>query len=339
MKKFILFFILAFVYLFPNGFHALTHIFGVTQWPEDTLADLYGFWTSRDIFAHGIRPEFNPFVAAPFGIMAQSGFERITPFMTGLAYLLTSVIHEIPAYNLFVVLGISLSAWSASVLVEEATDNKSAGILGGLIYGFSPNLITQTLAGHLGCTHAQWIPLYILFLWRFFKLPSLKNGLFAGFFFALICLSFPYFGFFGFFFSVFFVLLRLFYFESRWKDIFKKMFGLAVLVFFSLILLLPFVGEMILSVLKPSGETAPLLKAFLHPYEELFVYGARPWDYFIPSELNPVFGAMSSDIYKNIGGRLFFERTLYLGWVPLLWAAYGCWIWMRKKLGVENREK
>jgi hypothetical protein len=203
LKAFILFFLLAFFYLFPNPSHFFTHILGISQWPEDTMGVLYIIWCSRNLFELGIFPDFNPFLAAPFGVSAESGLEKIIPICTGLTYLLTGFFNEVFAYNLFTLLGVSLSAWAMSELVRVLTGSRLAGVFSGLIYGFSPNLICQALAGHLAFTHAQWIPFYILYFWKFLESPTFLKATMTSLLFAFIWLSTPYFGFFASYFTLF----------------------------------------------------------------------------------------------------------------------------------------
>lgn len=331
MKIFIGFFLLAFFYFFPNPFRFFTHVFCVPQWPEDTFADLYGFWGSRNIFKLGIYPNFNPFLGAPLGIFSEGGIETVMPIFTGLIYLLTSFLKEGVSYNLFNLLGVSLSAWSMSVLVERLTQDRWSGIFAGFIYGFSPNLICQTLAGHIGYTHAQWLPLYVLFLWKFLEKPSLLTAVMTGGFFAFIWLSTPYFGYFAFFFSLLFIFWRFIFFERDKKTAFKKLLSLGGIYILSAIIMLPFTWKIILNILKISEVSDSASAALLRPLRDLYVYGASPWDYLLPSELNPIFGDLTERVQKVLGGRHFFERTLYLGLCPLFFAGYAVWMWIRKK--------
>jgi hypothetical protein len=325
------FFLLAFFYFFPNPTHFLTHVFCVSQWPEDTLADLYGFWTSKNLFNLGIYPDFNPFLGAPLGISSEGGIETIMPICTGLVYLLTSLLKENLAYNLFTLLGVSLSAWAMAILVERLTFDRWSGIFAGLIYGFSPNLISQTLAGHIGYTHAQWIPLYVLFLWEFLERPSLRSAGITGVLFAFIWLSTPYFGYFSFFFSLIFIFWRFVFFERDAKIALQKILSLGGIYLLSAIIMLPFTWKVILNVMKFSEGSNLAGAAMVRPLQDLYIYGASPWDYLLPSELNPILGGFTERVQKVLGGRHFFERSLYLGLCPLFFAGYAVWIWIRKK--------
>jgi hypothetical protein len=55
---------------------------------------------------------------------------------------------------------------------------------------------------------------------------------------------------------------------------------------------------------------------------DLSTYGARIWEFFLPSYRNPVFGPdVSHFLGTHLHGSNFSESSLYVGWIPLLLAA------------------
>lgn len=337
MKKILIFSLLALFYCFPLPTHFFTHVFGIPEFKEDTLGVLYSFWISHKFLFSIALKGFNPLVAAPFGVQEnlQSG---LMPVFNALKYFLSHVFNEVSAYNAFCILGIALSAYVVYVLVLRLTKNKWASIGAGLIYGFSPNMIVQGLAGHLGSVHAEWIPLFLLFLWKFFETASLWTGALGAVVFSVIFLSYPYYGYFSFFFALIWILYRFLFYEDKHSEGVKKMFGVLGMCLLSLVVTLPFIYKVVLAIFGLAPVSDVNQGVLVRDYGAVMDFGARIWDYFIPSELHPVFGSLSERLLHKLGGRHLFERNLYLGIIPLCLAVYGAFNWwkMRKSLPKEK---
>ena len=57
--------------------------------------------------------------------------------------------------------------------------------------------------------------------------------------------------------------------------------------------------------------------------EELVVYGARPWEYLLPSYRHPYFGAeIGPWLLGHLHGSNFSETSLYVGWITIALAAF-----------------
>ncbi|MBI1870789.1 MAG: hypothetical protein HYS07_06325 [Chlamydiae bacterium] len=333
MKIFALFFLLSLLYAFPQWAHIFTHIFGLSTWSGDTLGTLHDFWSKGHLLQLGILNGRNPYVAAPFGLVFEAGVRKLTPLSDGLIYLMMSFLNEILAYNLFILLGVALSAWAMTVLVEHLTGNRWAGIFSGFIFGFSPNMICQNLSGHIGYAHAEWIPLYVLFLWKFLEAPSLRKGLLTGFFFALIWLSATYLGYFSFFFTLALLAWRFVVFERVNAGTLKKWVGLCGIYGWAFLLMLPALWETASSAVSPSNLSESARIDFIRSWGDLVKYSARLWDYIVPSELNPILGHTAVHLVNVFGGRHLSDRTLYLGGIPCFFALYGLYMgWHRRKI-------
>jgi hypothetical protein len=98
------------------------------------------------------------------------------------------------AYNFLVCFYLILAAWGAYLLCLEISENKAAAFIGGLIYAYSPYLLSHIHNGMLNMFNIGWLPLYILFLLKSFKAPRLKYYLLAALFFALGSISGWYYG-------------------------------------------------------------------------------------------------------------------------------------------------
>ena len=80
----------------------------------------------------------------------------------GLAWLFGS---GIAAYNALVLSSFILAALFAFLLARELTGSRAASWIAGLAYAFAPYHVAQA-AYHVHGAQVQWLPLYLLALWR-----------------------------------------------------------------------------------------------------------------------------------------------------------------------------
>lgn len=323
MKTFLGYLLCSLFYFFPNPLRILSHIPGLSEWPEDTHGVLYRFWRAGHALDSSYATGMNPFVGAPFGLSEGSGLENVAPVFSGLVGLLSLCLNEILSYNLFCVLGVALSAWAASKLAGEITGDRTGGLFAGFAFGFSPNLICHVYAGHLGYAHAQWMPLYALYLVRCLHKPNAKNGLITGLLFAVVWLSAPYLGYFTFLFTIIFLCCQIFPRAGAAAGSRRSWRWLTAGFLLAAVLIASLSAPVILVTLGLQEADNAWSYAFVRPLQDLYHYAGRLWDYLAPSELNPFFGSFSRRLYAWLGGRNIFERTLYLGWSCLTLAWVG----------------
>ena len=94
--------------------------------------------------------------------------------------------------NVAVLLSFPLAAIAMFLLAFHFTSNKIAAFLSGMFYAFSYSRLSQI--GHLPTISNQWLPLYLLFLFRFLKDGKSKNFIFLCICYLLSITSSIYFG-------------------------------------------------------------------------------------------------------------------------------------------------
>jgi hypothetical protein len=87
----------------------------------------------------------------------------LVPSMMG-APLLWLGASPVLVYNLLIMLGLTLSAWSMYLLITQWTGSLTAGLLSGLIYGFNAYVLTQI--PRLLAQHVEFFPLMLYALDR-----------------------------------------------------------------------------------------------------------------------------------------------------------------------------
>ena len=76
-------------------------------------------------------------------------------------------VSPLAVYNVLFLLGITLSGFGAWALVRELTGSGAAALVAGIAYAFAPFRFDQL--PHIQMQWAGWIPLAILFLWRYLE--------------------------------------------------------------------------------------------------------------------------------------------------------------------------
>jgi hypothetical protein len=110
---------------------------------------------------HGLAPFFSNFGDYPAG--ANLLWDTALPLITVLLWPVTAAFGPVVAYDLMVTLALALSAWSGFLLLRRSVRSPVAAGLGGLLYGFSPYMLAQSLA-HPQMTMAFMPPLILLLL-------------------------------------------------------------------------------------------------------------------------------------------------------------------------------
>ena len=103
--------------------------------------------------AHGDNPLFSTHVNYPDGVNLM--WNTSMPLIGVLTAPVTLLGGPVLAYNTVVTLGVALSGWSAYVVLRRYVENGAAALAGGLVYGFSPYIVAQSL------THSNLVQAYI----------------------------------------------------------------------------------------------------------------------------------------------------------------------------------
>jgi hypothetical protein len=109
---------------------------------------------------HRLNPFFTDFVDYPAG--ANLLWNTSVPLV---AYVLSPVtaLSPVLSYDLMETLGLALSAWTGFLLLRRCVTRPLAAAVGGLLYGFSPYMLAQSL-GHPHVTVAILPPVILLLL-------------------------------------------------------------------------------------------------------------------------------------------------------------------------------
>jgi hypothetical protein len=166
----VLFAIVAFIQLFPLGLHPVRGL-------VDTQDGLLNTWILGWGHHQLLKNPFKLFQADVFYPNANtlSYSEHLLPLTLLSLPLAVLGANPVLCYNFVFFLSCILNAYAMSLLVRHLTRNASAGIVAGLIFGFSTTMIQQI--SHLQLMAAWFIPLGLLYLHRFFEERKLRDAI------------------------------------------------------------------------------------------------------------------------------------------------------------------
>lgn len=113
-----------------------------------------------DALRHGHNPLITTAIQAPGGVNLMWNTSMVLPGIV-LAPL-TLLAGPYAAYDVLIIAAPVLSAWAAFAALRRFVDSPAAAWVGGLVYGFSPALLAESL-GHAQ-TAMAWFPPVVLLL-------------------------------------------------------------------------------------------------------------------------------------------------------------------------------
>src|SRR5688572_27928405 len=265
----------------------------------------------------------------PFSVMAQ--FER--PIAIGVhsqpltdfsGALLARLSGGVAAYNWLVLLSFPLAAGAAYLLARHLALLPAGATVAAMAYAFSPFHLAQA-AYHPHIAQTQWIPLYLLALWRCLDTPSVTAVGFLGVAAITVTLS----NFYGGFIAAVITPVAV---AAYWLATRRASAG-------SMRPLVITAGSLALiaaAAVAYVAYTAPAIaenrSAFAVHRSDLLLYSAKWWGYLVPPVAHPLLGATAARIWNAAGvreGLLEQQVSLGLGIVALGLVAICRWTFLR----------
>ena len=130
-------------------------------YPGDADIVMWFFGWPPFALAHGLNPLFTTYLDYPAGVNLMSNTSM--PLVGTALSPVTSIFGPVFAYNIVETLALALSGWSAYLMIRRHVASHIAAGLGGLLYGFSPWMLGESL-GHPHVTMAFLPPLIFMAL-------------------------------------------------------------------------------------------------------------------------------------------------------------------------------
>jgi len=167
--------LMAIAMTWPLALHLATHIPGTGGDGPNFLWRLW--WVPHAIFERGASPWHSDFLFHPQG--ASLIFDTLSPLYGVLSYPFQALAGVVVTYGVLLVISLALAAWGAYLLALHLTGDRSASLVAGTVFGFSPYLLVH-LWGHLNLVAAWPLPFFALCLIRALQTGSLRWSIAAG---------------------------------------------------------------------------------------------------------------------------------------------------------------
>ena len=242
--------------------------------------------------------------------------------------LLSRVAGPVAAYNWLVLLSFPLAAAATYLLARHLALSPSAATIAALAYAFSPFHLAHA-AYHPHIAQTQWLPLYLLALWRCLDAATPVAVAFLGVATLAVTLS----NFYGGLIAAVITPAAVAAYWLVMRPVNRRPMHALSITLLSLATIaacgMAYAAYAAHSVLADRN-------AFAFPRSDLLLYSAKWWSYLVPPVAHPLFGATAHRIWSGAGVREgLLEQQVSLGWgiVALAFIALGRYIWL-----IRNRE-
>ncbi len=221
--------------------------------------------------------------------------------------LLARLAGPVAAYNWLVLLSFPLAAVAAYMLARHLTLSPTGAAIAAMAYAFSPFHVAHA-AYHPHVAQTQWIPLYLLALWRCLDHASLAALLWLGVATMAVTLSNFYGGFIA---AVITPVAVAAYWLSARRAGTGSVRGLGVTAGGLLMIAASGIGYAACA----ASDVVVNLAAVAFPRADLFRYSATWWGYLVPPVAHPLLGVTAHRVWNAVGtGEALLERQVSLGW-------------------------
>lgn len=336
-----LYFIITLVVTYPLAIQFNTHVPGTTTWSLDEYGYVWNHWWFKyslfDLQANPFHTDYlfyplgsslvlyaytllHVFLATPihfaFGIIPASNSTVLFSFVTAAFGMYLFV-----RYFLRVSLRIWNEKYNAGLcaVADDGRLHALAAFVAGIVFAFASNRYVYLSLGHYNIVASEWIPFYLLFLFKALLEPKIKNAVMAGLFAAMALYTETTDG-------VLLVLLTLAILVFEWKLVLRPatLARLGVIVGATALFFAPLLVPTALEIFA-SGYTLP---GFGHS-ENLLVDLAG---FFAPTSLHPLsrYWVQELDAVREQTSRFSDVNTFFVGYATALLALVGFIVFARR---------
>lgn len=248
----------------------------------------------------------------PFTVMAQFG----RPFAIGVysqpatdgpGALLARIAGPVAAYNWLVLITFPLSALAAYLLARHLTLSPPGATIAAFAFAFSPFHLAHA-AYHPHVAQIQWLPLYLLALWRCVDRPSPPAVALLAAAAATVFLS----NFYGGMIAAVMTPVAIGAYWAITRGAHPRPVRRLASTVGSLALI---AAAGLTYVIYAAGPVLASPADFAFPRDDLFRYSAKWWGYLVPPAAHPLMGGMAHRVWDAAGVREgLLEHQVSLGW-------------------------
>ncbi len=337
----ILYLIISLIVTLPLATQFTTHVPGTTTWSLDEYGYVWNHWWFKfSLFDLQANPFQTRYLFYPLGTTLV--LYAYTLLHVWLALPLQFALGLIPASNMTVwfsfaasafgmylfvlyLLRVSLRTWNecyGAQLGEIAADTRLhtlAAFVAGVVYAFASNRYVYLSLGHYNIVASEWIPFYLLYLFKTLVERRAKNAVMAGLFAAIALYTETTDG-------VLLVLLTLAILVFEWRIALQAaaLGRLALVAVTTAVLFAPLLVPTALEIFT-SGYSLP---GFGHSEQLLVDLNG----FFAPTSLHPLdrYWVQELDAVREHASRFSDVNTFFVGYVTALLALVGFAVFARR---------
>ncbi len=310
--------LLSLIFTYPLIFKLNTHVPGQVE--GDVPVYIWNLWWMKMSLLEWHSPLFSDYIFAPYGVsLAFHAFVFLKAFM---AVPLQAVMSAWMAYNLLILFTFAMSGYAMFLLARYLTGDARAAWVAGLVYGFSPYMLTRSL-GHLNYLSGEWMPLYVLCLMKLVETQQRRWAL-GGSLFLLLTAYCEY------YYLIYLTLFTAIYLGWRFWHERELLLNAVFLRHFALMGAVSALGF------------APILYLLFGTSQSEYLYGgwgataklgADLLAFVTPPPGSLLYGDIGAGLYEVFSGGNAVEGTVFAGFAVLALAAF-CALRLRGDEGV-----
>jgi hypothetical protein len=279
--------------------------------PGDSTGTISYLWLLAEKIGYPITGVTHmTMTGAPFGWDFNNPLNIQWAFPYFPAYLVAEVHAEILGYNLAILSGLVLSAASMYWLARRLGTSQLVAAWAGLVFMVFPWHLEKA-QGHGTFVHLEGFPLLLLAVLAWDRKPDVRRALFVAGAYAVLWTTAGYFGVVG---TIALAILL------PSAALLLRRRGLSALRPFLVVAAATMLVPAVIFALTLTGGGAEAVSG-QRSLGELHTYGARPWEYLLPSYRNPTFGDdVGPWLFGHLHGSNFSETSLYVGWLTIVLA-------------------
>ena len=312
------------VFTYPLVLQLDTHVPGAVA--GDVPIYIWNLWWTRFALLAGASPLYCDYIFAPMGVSLV--FHAFVFFKALMAIPMQALFSTWTSYNLLILESFTVSAYFMFLLARHLTDSRAAAWVAGLIYGFSPYMLTRG-TGHLNYLSGEFIPLYALCLLRLLEEGRARWAVGGGF-----CLLFT--AYCEYYYLIYLSIFTFAFLAYRARRDPASVLRPQLVKQFCLMGAIALVGF------------SPILLALLTASDSGFIYGG--WSgsakmgadllaFVVPPPGSLLYGDVGRSLYSVFTGGNAIEGTVFVGFTALALAAWSAvrlrrdsrvrpWLWM-----------
>ena len=276
--------------------------------PSDSTSTIRDYWYDAHIGKSPFSATRDVLVAAPEGVDLSPSVQAANGVQPLVVWTLKGVFGLVGAWNVFVLVGVALSAACAWLLLDRLGVGLIASIFGAYAFGFSGYLVDKAYAGHGGLVQAWVFPLLLLALLDGRRRSWWRGPIVSGLIAALAFYLHTYYGFFALF------LIVLFY---AYETALVRRLGLQAA---RLVVALAAAGAGLIPAIVAMHTLGGAPGSGSHPIESLQQFGARVEAYVAPAHWSPLGRLLTSGLRARL--EYSGEPSLFFGFSTLLLAGW-----------------